>query len=257
MAFQPFHIEVIAEFIAKHSPGPDLVCAARPRPVIGINGELVRQQLLRHGLSPSRGAGSNRQEGVIEDDRDAFAMMGFETVHSFDISDRDDPSFLFDLNSEEVPGEYRNRYDMLISMGTLEHVFHIPNALANMTAMIKTGGTVLHLVPVHNYLDHGYYQISPVLFFDYHVSNGYEVLESRLYSSDRIGIEADWRPLDTYFDPYATEQPRYLGAFGAGYVIYLFAARKLMETGARNWPEQGYYLRLDGRENEQKKATKT
>src|SRR6185295_2656546 len=83
-------------------------------------------------------------------------------------------------------------------------VFNVPNALSHMTRMTREGGVVAHLSPCHNWVDHGFYQFGPTLFFDYYQAAGFESLESAMFLFD-AGSTKPWRVL-----------PAPPGAFGAG-----------------------------------------
>ena len=43
--------------------------------------------------------------------------------------------------------------------------------------MLKPGGRVIHMNPASNYLEHGFYQFSPCLFYDYYGINGFDGLQ--------------------------------------------------------------------------------
>jgi SAM-dependent methyltransferase len=78
------------------------------------------------------------------------------------------------LNAPLAP-KFFNSFDAIYDGGTLEHVFDVPRALANIHSLLKVGGRVMHASPVSNYVDHGLYCFSPTLFWDYYAANGYEV----------------------------------------------------------------------------------
>ena len=63
----------------------------------------------------------------------------------------------------------------LLDSGTLEHVFHLPNALKSVVELAKVGGRVMLLSPSSNHFDHGFYMFSPTLFYDYFSANGLRI----------------------------------------------------------------------------------
>ena len=74
--------------------------------------------------------------------------------------------------------------------GWLEHIFNITQALANVSALCKVGGQILHALPANNYCGHGFWQFSPELFFSlYSTSNGYT--ETRIFIAD-MEDESHW-----------------------------------------------------------------
>jgi hypothetical protein len=149
-----------------------------------------------------------------------FLRLGFTAVESVDIAAG--ATHLFDLNLVDTPHALAGKFDLVFNGGTLEHVFHLPNALANISRMLREGGVVMHVVPCNNWVDHGFYQFSPCLMFDYYRAAGFECLESMLLG-------------------YGSEQPnRWLvrcavpgllgcgssGALDDGIYLHLFAARR-------------------------------
>src|SRR5262249_30321510 len=97
-----------------------------------------------------------------------FKSLGFESVHSLDYSDFEGAGIIHALNSSELPKELYERFDVIIDHGTIEHVFHIPNALLNLFRMLKIGGRLIHSSPTSNLVDHGFYMFSPTLFYDFY-----------------------------------------------------------------------------------------
>src|SRR5262245_43907335 len=123
-----------------------------------------------------------------------FEGLGLGTPTSLDVSDYEGARVLFDLNADELPAELRARYGVVFNGGTLEHVFHVPNALANISGMLQAGGAVLHVLPLNNWVDHGFYQFSPTLGFDYYAAAGFEMLESAVVAfSPRRDQGALWQ----------------------------------------------------------------
>ena len=83
-------------------------------------------------------------------------VIGYEDDESLDFGNVDGATHIFDLNSEECPKHLVDRFDVMYNNGTLEHIFHIPNCLANVTRMLKIGGYAFHICPVNNQVDHGF-----------------------------------------------------------------------------------------------------
>ena len=106
--------------------------------------------------------------------------FGSVKVDSYDYSDYQGATFTYDLNmptpSNLTGPEYL--YDTIIDGGSLEHIFNIPQAFKNISSMCKIGGTIIHALPTNNYCGHGFWQMSPELFFSlYSDANGYAETE--------------------------------------------------------------------------------
>ena len=111
--------------------------------------------------------------GVMEldsggDPRAYFSRLDFSTLQALDISDFEGADHIFDLNEDELPERLVSQFDAVFNGGTLEHVFHVPNALTSITRMLRPGGVVVHVLPCNGWVNHGFYQISPTLMFDYY-----------------------------------------------------------------------------------------
>ena len=105
--------------------------------------------------------------------------LGFEQVDVLDISDYEGANLIHDLNVH-VSRELEDRFDLIVDGGTLEHVFNFPVAIENVMRMLRVGGEILLTSPANNYCGHGFYQISPELFFRvFSPANGFEIV--RIY----------------------------------------------------------------------------
>ena len=105
--------------------------------------------------------------------------LGAKQVLSLDASDYEECDFIHDLN-KPVPKTLYNQFDTIIDGGTLEHVFNIPQAISNITKMLKKGGHFIGLTTANNYLGHGFYQFSPEFVWRAYAAYGFEVLDVNL-----------------------------------------------------------------------------
>jgi SAM-dependent methyltransferase len=137
---------------------------------------------------------------------DLYRRLGFAQASYVDVSDYEGADILFDLGSPEIPEHLKGAFDVVFDCGTLEHIFHVPNALHNVVRMTAPGGHVLHAVLMNNGVEHGFYQFSPTLFFDWFEAAGLEVLEAAAMSFD---------PLDFRYGTWSVRHVR-RGTFGGG-----------------------------------------
>jgi hypothetical protein len=93
-----------------------------------------------------------------------FKSLGARNVYSLDFSDFEGAEFVHDLN-QPLPDNLKQRFDIVYDGGTLEHVFHFPQALKNCMEMVKVGGRFMSHTPGNNWWGHGFYQLSPELFY--------------------------------------------------------------------------------------------
>ncbi|WP_186774794.1 hypothetical protein [Allorhodopirellula solitaria] len=110
-----------------------------------------------------------------------FKVLGARTVESFDYSDYEGATHVHDFNTP-VPRAFHGQYSFLIDGGTLEHVFHFPIALKSCMKMLKIGGTYFGATPANNEMGHGFYQLSPELYFRaFSPANGFQTDAIYLY----------------------------------------------------------------------------
>jgi hypothetical protein len=100
------------------------------------------------------------------------SRFGATQVDSYDISGFEGATHIADMNH---PLTTECTYDMIIDCGTLEHIYNVPQALANISLLCGHGGRILHVVPANNWCGHGFWQFSPELFYSvYSENNGYQ-----------------------------------------------------------------------------------
>src|SRR5262249_29348382 len=66
----------------------------------------------------------------------------------------------------------------IVDAGTIEHVFDMRMVMANIVNLLAVGGTAFHVAPLSNWINHGFYQLSPCLFYDTYAANGFDDFEA-------------------------------------------------------------------------------
>jgi SAM-dependent methyltransferase len=102
-----------------------------------------------------------------------FRSLGFSEVAALDVSAYEAADHVVDLNAPALPYHLHERFDFVFDGSTIEHIFHLPNVLANIFRLLKPGGRVLHMAPSNHFMDDGFYQLSPTFFVDYYEANGF------------------------------------------------------------------------------------
>ncbi len=119
-----------------------------------------------------------------------FFHAGAGTVDSFDASAYEGASHVHDFN-QPIPAEFHGRYSLVLDGGTLEHVFHFPTALRNCLEMTRVGGHFVGVSPANNFTGHGFYQISPELYFRaFSAANGFRLRLMVIYEN---ALRPRWR----------------------------------------------------------------
>ena len=93
-----------------------------------------------------------------------FRLLGASVVDALDYSDYEGANVIHDLTMQISDG-LRNRYSCVIDGGLLEHVYKYPAALKNAMDMVAIGGHIILITPGNNWFGHGFYQLSPELFY--------------------------------------------------------------------------------------------
>jgi hypothetical protein len=108
--------------------------------------------------------------------------FGATRVESTDKSPYEKATHLHDFN-EPLPESLCRKYETVVDMGTLEHIYNVPQAFRNCSLLCKRGGQILHVLPANNFCGHGLWQFSPELFFSlYCRRNGY--LDTEVFLAD-------------------------------------------------------------------------
>jgi len=106
-------------------------------------------------------------EEYLKDKLKAFS------VESIDIDRREEPTRCYDLGKDTPHRNLKNKYDTIIDGGTLEHVYNFPNAIQNVSDMLKLGGYFISS-QLLNYTGHGLYTLSPEVLIKACLLNGLE-----------------------------------------------------------------------------------
>ncbi|MFI5355952.1 MAG: hypothetical protein ACHQ4G_01315 [Opitutales bacterium] len=93
-----------------------------------------------------------------------LTALGAKTVDAIDASDYEQAGIVHDLN-EPVPAALHGKYSCVFDGGTSEHVYHYPELIANAVRLLAVGGHFVSITSGNNQSGHGFYQISPELFF--------------------------------------------------------------------------------------------
>ena len=118
-----------------------------------------------------------------------------DRVDAMDASEHEGATIIHDLNDPVDPGLYE-AYDSVIDGGSLEHIFNVPVALANLMRMATVGGRLFSLWPANNLCGHGFFQFSPEFAFRvFSEAHGFEAERVSLVESRFPSVELTPRRL--------------------------------------------------------------
>lgn len=158
-------------------------------------------------------------------------------VFTLDYSDFEGADFIFDLNinAQTIP----QTFDIVLDGGTLEHVYHLDNALKNIDNLTNVDGLIIHLNPTSNHVDHGFYSFSPTFYNDFYKNNGLEVLDHYLLELDLLHYCSTWKC-------YQYDQKKFyslsFGGWGSQPLATYFCAIKRDNESNIIIPQQSAYL---------------
>jgi SAM-dependent methyltransferase len=202
--------------------------------VAATRGEAI-ESLARAGIAASGNAGD-----AALHQNDLFRMLGYSAVESIDVYAAENPTHVLDLN-RPLPAPLLDRFDLVYDGGTTEHCFSVPDVLANAARLLRKGGRIIHHLPLNNWVDHGFYQFSPTLFFDFYGVNGF--IEPAL----TLHFSARGRERYIAYDPRSDGMLPY-GLGGNTQVMGFFTAIKAAPVELITFPVQGRYRRAFGGE---------
>jgi hypothetical protein len=179
--------------------------------------------------------------GYLSDDS-MLKALGFTDYAALDVSDYEATDIItHNLNSPTIPPEIEGRFDVVIDGGTLEHVFHLPNAMSALGRMVHPQGRVIHASPSSNHVDHGFYMFSPTFFWDYYSANGFELPTVHVVRYQQRHLD---RPWDVYEYTSGALDPVSFGGLDDSLFMVWCVARKTADSTTGVIPEQRAYVRV-------------
>ncbi|NQT93169.1 MAG: hypothetical protein HQ559_10445 [Lentisphaerae bacterium] len=167
-------------------------------------------------------------------------MMGITDYSDIDKFDRDKPVIQHDLNVA-VPDCLCDRFNLIVDSGTIEHIFDVRQVMANIVQMCRTGGWVVHIAPASNFMDHGFYCMSPTFFYDYYSANGFGDFSCYLFQVGRPNHPPGLLKRSRCFRFHYGMKPGKLLRPKLRTMVF-FAARKRRRCEAVTVPVQGCYV---------------
>ena len=78
-----------------------------------------------------------------------------------------------DLN---YPVDLGEQFDIVLNAGTAEHVFDVGQFFRTVHGLTRPGGLMIHVMPVHGWVEHGFYSFNSTFYWDLAAANGYTML---------------------------------------------------------------------------------
>jgi hypothetical protein len=106
------------------------------------------------------------------DTKDLFRMMGFTRALTLDAFAHENPDILCDLN-EPLSEGYKQKCDLLIDIGVIEHTSNGFQALENAGNLLRTGGHLISFTPLFFPIQTAMFHPNPPFYYDILSANGF------------------------------------------------------------------------------------
>ena len=173
-------------------------------------------------------------------------MFKFSSLQSLDVFDSEHPDIIHDLNNP-IPECFYNKFDVIIDIGVLEHVFDIRQAVENIVSMLKKDGVLIHSTPLADYDENKcFYYLQPAFYWDVYSANGFGDMKTYIewmpkYRFGQSNVKCIYREYK-YNDNVRFSKPLHIAST-------IFVARKNNEVENFAVPIQNYYQALHSRAN--------
>tara|TARA_R110000868_G_scaffold357282_1_gene618732 strand:- start:387 stop:1184 length:798 start_codon:yes stop_codon:yes gene_type:complete len=208
-------ITYIDEFVFKGRQGLSVLDMG-PQNAINLTPEYIADFLNRYGRPESQ---ANVLDLAQKFHDSSMIKPGVRTLFLGEVFDHTTHEYLsidvcpghnttiIDLNKAAIPVSFRQRFDLVLNLGTTEHIVNQFNSFAAIHEATKTGGYMLHQVPTAGWHNHGYFCYHPLFFKDIVAANGYELLDMfwtpaqpHWLKDVEIPIREEMRPFDKTTD---------------------------------------------------------
>lgn len=189
MAFNPLMIRLTAELVPSLPPGATVAEIGNQtfkpdRKILAEVAAFLRQQCPNWSNGGLLAINERTGLALEESSADYMKSIGYGSYTCIDVNQRYG-ALQMDLNyllAEKY--QFRDEFDLVTNNGTGEHVFDQASVFRNVHALTRSGGMMVHVLPFHNYINHGFYNVQPILFHDLAKANQYKILRLSLASKD-------------------------------------------------------------------------
>jgi SAM-dependent methyltransferase len=237
--------QIVALFLTEHArkpfAGPVL---AYGRQDLNFSYDAALWMFESLGLAPNAAGMSDPPVGSNIDFARLVKLLGLGELQTLDVSAYEGAGIIADLNAP-APPELIGRFGLIVDGGTMEHVFDLRQGMKNTADMLRPGGRAVHVTPVNNYVNHGFVQVSPTMYHDYYVENGFDDIRGIMMVQPRAEmLDARWNffhydhaTMGGVNSMFCTEDTQ-MGVY--------FTARKTLFSTSGRIPMQSYFTRVHG-----------
>jgi SAM-dependent methyltransferase len=104
-------------------------------------------------------------------------------------------TILFDLNIHAPGPDLVEKFDLVMNMGTTEHVFNQLRAFQTIHSLTRVGGVCYHDLPMGGYLNHALYRYDPLFFSTVLPVNKYDKLFEQVILGDKAAVPDEMKKI--------------------------------------------------------------
>lgn len=98
---------------------------------------------------------------------------------------------LFDLNVHEPGPGLKGKFDLVLNLGTTEHVINQLRAFQTIHDLVRVGGLIYHDLPLAGYLNHALFRYDPLFFQTILPANDYQTLLQEVTIGSPMKVPSD------------------------------------------------------------------
>ncbi|MBP5855642.1 hypothetical protein KAJ83_01370 [Marivibrio halodurans] len=154
--------------------------------------------------APSHLRAANNDTVFLDDIKDGMFLgdllerAGFTYV-ALDIFDAP-RTILFDLNRHAPGPALKGRFDLVMNLGTTEHVINQLNAFQVVHDLCAKRGVMYHDLPSDGYFSHGFFRYDELFFRNLAGSNEYSLIRQLFSVGRAVSLPAGFEGSDTVSD---------------------------------------------------------
>ena len=205
-----------------------------------VHSQIISDDIKKHVTDPERRDRLLRRLAELDESKDNFVL--FEKAKLFyDIYYSPTEVQAVDFTGSPLaqkldlngPIKLNRKFDVAINHGTAEHVFNIGQVFRTMHDYTVAGGLMIHEGPFTGWIEHGFYNLQPTLFFDLADFNQYEIRGMVIEDFPTRTV----LPLTSREDVYEFANARKIAENTSLFVVF----RKSLFDRPFQVPVQGYY----------------
>ena len=158
-------------------------------------------------------------------------FLDYQSYTAIDLGGSD-KALKLDLNN---PISLNKQYDLVINMGTAEHIFNVFQVFKTVHDITIPGGHMIHGLPFQGWVDHGFFNFQGTFYWDLAAANSYKI-NSAIYCGNTQGTAITLKSREHLLEMQKNEEIQ------GNSMLYITLTKSDTEQPFKT-PMQGYYAR--------------